>query len=270
MRNAERRIRIRNGAEIAVIIALCVLTVVLEFSDIAYVKDEFQNRMLSKIIQHTVGFIAALLLMRRLRIEFFGKPQNLLFLLPCVLVAVNNFQFSAYFQGKMELVRSAPLDILLFVGYCLTVGLFEECIFRGIVFSVLADLFSTDRKGFLKTYFLSSVVFGAAHLLNGVSLGTLLQVGYAVLTGGLFAFCVIKTKNVLCCAFVHALYNFCGLLYDEQGLGAGVVFDVGTVVTMTIVGVCVGVFVLCHVWKYTDEERKILYKRCGIDGENEG
>lgn len=146
----------------------------------------------------------------------------------------------------------------------MAVGLFEECIFRGIVFSVLAGCFSKDRKGFLKTYFLSAIIFGAAHLFNGFSLGTLLQVAYTVLTGGLFAFCLIKTKNILCCAFVHGLYNFCGLLFDTQGLGTGVVFDVGTVVTMAIVGVCVGIFVLYSVFKYSEEERCALYGYLGL------
>jgi membrane protease YdiL (CAAX protease family) len=156
-----------------------------------------------------------------------------------------------------------------FVGVLVAVAvlpaIFEEIIFRGIVFSVLADRFSKNKKGFLKTYVISSVIFGLAHLFNGFSFGTVLQVGYTVLTGGLFAFCLIMTKNILCCALVHGVYNFCGLLFDHvQGLGNGVVFDLGTVITMAVISVVVGIFVLYKVYHYPDEDRKDLYARLGI------
>ena len=108
------------------------------------------------------------------------------------------------------------------------------------------------------TYVVSSVVFGLAHILNGVSI----QIAYTILTGGLFAFCLVKTKNIFCCAAVHAVYNFCGLLFDEMGTGA--VFDVGTAVTMLIVSVLVGIFVLWKVWTYSEEERTSLYQKLGV------
>lgn len=213
--------------------------------------------------------------MGRLNVRLFGKPQKWLYLVPCLIVAIDNFQFSAYFHGEMTLVHDKPTDILLFGGYCLSVGLFEECIFRGVFFALLADAFPHNKKGFLWTYFLSSAIFGLTHIFNGFSVGTLLQMGYSVLTGGLFAFCLIKTKNVFCCAFVHGLYNFCGMLFSEFdagkgfiGLGSGVVFDTGTVITMLIVSLLVGIFVLYKVMTYTERERAVLYEKLGVKSEN--
>jgi membrane protease YdiL (CAAX protease family) len=145
--------------------------------------------------------------------------------------------------------------------------MFEECIFRGVIFSILASRFTKDRNGFWTTYLFSSGVFAIAHLFNGLSFGTILQVGYTFLTGGLFAFVLIKTKNLLCCGLVHAIYNFCGLLFEtpeRMGLGSGVVFDLGTVLTMLIVSVCIGLFVLVSVYKYSDEERGVLYQKLGV------
>ncbi len=250
--------------EIVVILLLCVATIALDFLNISVLPDEFRNRILVKIIQQSCGIGAAILLCIRLKIRLFGRIENSLYLLPCLLIAIDNFQFFAYFSGKMQLVRISVWDILLFAGYCLSIGLFEELIFRGIVFSIIAGLFSKDRKGFLKTYIISSVLFGVSHIFNGISLGTLLQIGYTILTGGLFAFCLIKTKNILCSAFVHGLYNFCGLLFDSNGLGTGVVFDIGTVITMLLVSVSVGMFVLYKVWKYSEIEREELYSRLGV------
>jgi membrane protease YdiL (CAAX protease family) len=109
------------------------------------------------------------------------------------------------------------------------------------------------------------------HLFNLFSgagvVPTLLQVVYTTLMGGVFAFVLMKTKNLLCCAFVHALYNFGGLLLDStqrMGLGSGIIFDLGTVILTVILGICIGAFILYNVYKYSEAERSILYKRLGI------
>lgn len=268
VQNSKTRKNICNYIIIAIIIILMVCAAVLDFIKITYSRNPLHNRLIARIIQQSCGALAGTLILRRLNIRLFKKPQNCLYLIPCIIIAVDNFQFSAFFSGKMQLLYNKPIDFLLFFGYCMFIGLFEEIVFRGIIFSIIAGLFIKDRKGFLQTYVVSSLVFGLAHLFNGFSAGTLLQVGYTILTGGLFAFCLIKTKNILCCALVHGLYNFCGLLFDaQQGLGNGVVFDVGTVITMATVSVAIGIFVLYHVWKYSDAERKELYFRLGIKEE---
>lgn len=259
--------KVKDYIEIIAIVLLCGASVALDFLHIPYLKDELQNALLSKIVQQLCGGFAAILIMLRIKIKLFARPQKLLYLIPCFIIAIDNFQFCSFFSGKMQLINTQPLDILLFIGYCLVVGLFEECIFRGVIFSLLAGWFPKNKKGFLLTYIISSVVFGLAHLLNGFSINTLLQVGYTILTGGLFAFCLIKTKNILFCALVHATYNFCGLLFGKEsalGLGTGVVFDLGTVLTMLIVSILVGVFVLYKVFTYSEEERIDLYKKLSV------
>jgi hypothetical protein len=47
-------------------------------------------------------------------------------------------------------------------------------------------------------------------------------------------------------------------------MGTGVIFDMGTVLTMLIVSVVVGAFVLWKVWTYSNEERTMLYKKLGV------
>ena len=254
---------IRNILQIAVILLFCGLTLALDYIKIEYVLHELRNKYLSKIVQQACGGVAAILLMKRLNIRLLGKPQNLLYLIPCLLIAIDNFQFYSYFSGNMTLIHKEPIDFVLFGLYCLSVGLFEECIFRGVIFTVVAGFFSKDKKGLWWTFVCSSVIFGLAHIFNG----NILQVGYTILTGGLFAFALMKTKNILCAAFVHALYNFGGLLFETAehfGLGNGVVFDTGTAVTMLVVSLVLGAFVLYSVWKYTEEEQADLYKKLGV------
>ena len=252
-----------------IILLCCALAVVLEMVQINYANDEVVQRFLSDIAPLLVGSVAVVLLIKRSGAKLFGSAENLLYLIPCLIIAIDNFPFYSYFQGNMQIIHGRVEDYLLFTIYCLCVGFFEECIFRGIVFGVIASYFANDKKGFLKTYVVSSIVFGAVHLLNifaGANPGaTLLQVGYSTLTGGLFAFAFIKTKNVLFAAFTHAVYNFCGLLFSaQQGLGAGVIFDFPTGLIMAIVSVVVGALVLYSVWNYSDEERNRLYQKLNI------
>jgi membrane protease YdiL (CAAX protease family) len=218
---------------------------------------------IASILQQTIGVIAVLMIVKTLGLKLFGRISGWLYILPCLIVAIDNFQFYAYFQGKMQFVQTQAVDVLLFAVYCTMIGLFEELIFRGVLFSVIAGYFSDDKKGLWKTFILSSLIFGGAHLFNllyGAGIGaTLLQAVYTTLTGGLFAFAFIKTKNILIPAFLHAVYNFCGLLFSEQGLGLGAVLDFGTGVTMAIVGVVVGVFVLYSLYKHPEKEQKELY-----------
>ena len=253
--------------QIVIILALCVVTISLDFFKIEYSTNALHNKYISKIIQQGVGVIAIVLLLRRMNIKLFGFPQKWLCLIPALIIAVDNFQWSAYLSGKMELVNNQPIDFILFGAYCLAVGTFEECIFRGVIFTVLAGQFSKDKDGLWKTFIVSSLIFGAAHLLNGISFLTILQVGYSFLTGGLFAFVLLKTKNIFCCGFIHALYNFCGLLFetaDRMGLGNGAILDFGTMCTMFIVCALVGLFVLSSVNNYSSEEQTELYGKLGI------
>lgn len=255
----------------ACIVLFSVAMLIFEFVPIEYNADPLRNEWISRIVCQLFGILAALCLLIAMNTHLFGKPKKLLYLIPAILVAVDNFQFFAYFSGKMQLVRAETWDVILFLLYCFGIGVFEEFIFRGSVFALLADAFPNNKKGLLYTFFFSSIIFGVSHLFNiltGANIGgTLLQVGYSILTGGLFAFVLLKTKNVLCCAFVHAVYNFCGTLMETPanlGLGSGVVLDLGTGITMAIIGTVVGLFVLYSVFTYSENERIELYKRLGI------
>lgn len=256
----------REGFFTALIIALCLIMAVLEAVEIRYTADKVKNKLIGDTLPLVLGAVAVVVLMIRGGSGLFQKPQKLLFLLPCMLVAVNNFPYASHFSGKSELTHATAGNLALFAAYCLMVGVFEECVFRGVLFPLLAGCFNADRKGVILTFFLSSVIFGASHILNlfvGAGLvPTLLQVGYSTLIGGLCAFALMKTKNILSCILVHATYDFAGLMLPT--LGGGAVFDLATGFCMGIVGVLVAAFVLWSVFRYTEDEREALYARLGF------
>ena len=251
------------------VVILCALTLLLSVCPIQYADNTRRNVWLASIVQQSLGFFAVVVLCKILKLRIFGKISGWIYILPCLIVAIDNFQFYAYFQGKMQWITFEWVDVCLFVLYCICIGLFEEAVFRGVVFSVIAGYFSKDKEGLIKALVVSSFIFGLAHLFNlfyGAGfLGTLLQVFYTTLTGGLFAFVFIKTKNILVPAFLHAVYNFCGLLFTVQGLGTGAVLDFGTGLIMAIVSVCAGAFVLYSLCKHPENERKELYIRLNLE-----
>jgi membrane protease YdiL (CAAX protease family) len=259
---------IKNKIVDVAIVAFLVLTVLFEFVKIDFCANDLHNGFLQKILGLVFGTVAVYAVMLRINVKLFSKPEKILFFLPCLVVAVNNFQFYSYFSGNMTLVHNGFWDFFLFAIYCIAVGLFEEGVFRGVITPLIASFFPSNKKGLWCTFILSSVVFGCVHLFNLFSgagfVGTILQVGYSILTGGLFTFVLFKTKNIFLCAFTHAIYNFGGQLFSPQGLGAGVVFDATTAWCMAIVGVIVGVFVLISVAKYSSEEQAKLYEKFGI------
>ena len=258
----------KNNAFIFVALC-CALTIVFSFVDVSYSQNERVDKLVGLTTPLLFGSIVVAFLLKKEKSGLFSRPCKLLFLLPCLLVAVNNFPFVSYFTGKSAFDKVGGMEIFSFVFYCVLVGFFEEGIFRGIVFPLLAERFPKNRKGVILTFFLSSGLFGLAHLFNlfaGAGIGGVaLQVCYSTLIGGLCAFALMKTKNLLCCAFVHTTYNICGLALDlELGLGLGVVFDLPTALMMAGVGVAVGIFVLYGVFTYSEEERICLYQRLGF------
>ncbi len=271
MPKSNEKTSIGNIVAWSIIAVLGAVLLLITIFPLRYSADGLRNKWLETAIRQLICALIIVGLLYFMKIRLFGRIRQIVFAIPCLLVAINNFPFISYFNGNMGFARAEFQDIACFALYCVSVGLFEEFVFRGVVFSALASVFTKDRAGLIKTFVVSSVLFGVVHLSNlfgGAGLvPTLLQVVYTTLMGGVFAFVLIKTQNLFCCAFVHALYNFGGLLLDtpaRMGLGTGVVFDTGTVILTVILGICVAVFILYHLRKYPEAERSILYKRLGL------
>ncbi|MBR7100532.1 MAG: CPBP family intramembrane metalloprotease [Clostridia bacterium] len=150
-----------------------------------------------------------------------GFAKALLWSVPCFLVAVVNFPFSALISGTATLKR---LDLLwFFIAKCFSIGLMEELFFRGLALPVLLKKLNKHRHGVLLSVILSSAFFSCMHLLNlfmGANVGaTLLQLGYTFLIGCMFAVLFLKTDNLWLCVLIHTLFNVGGVIVTELGMG---------------------------------------------------
>ena len=141
--------RIKQTITMLIVLVLCGIMAFFELGTVKLLTDDEQNKWLLKIIQQTCGSIAVLILLFAMRIRLFGKVQKWLYLLPCIIIAINNFQWWAFFKEEMQIIRTDFTDWTLFTLQCVLIGLFEELVFRGVLFALIAGVFSKDRKGLL-------------------------------------------------------------------------------------------------------------------------
>jgi len=227
----------------------------LELVKIDFFGDEKLSGMVKSILTRGAGGVLAIMLMKRLGygrlINPCGKPfwRPFLLTLPCLLVCVNNFPFIGIISGGARVTSSAG-TVALFALECLSVGFFEETVFRGIIFLIFLEKAKSEREVF-RAILLSSAVFGGVHFFNvlaGAGIApTLLQVGYSFLIGGMWAVALLHYGHIWPCAAMHAIYNFGGMLIPNHG--EGLVWDTYTVIITAALAVIVGIYVLFYLFK---------------------
>ena len=149
------------------------------------------------------------------------KPKMWLWCLPCLLVALVNFPYTALINGDVSFLH---LDFLwLYILYVIGIALVEEFVFRGVLLFLLLDVFRRQRLKYFLSALITSLVFALFHLTNifaGMDVGTaLLQVTYTFLIGGMLSVTALKTKSVWPCIIIHAIFDFGGLLTETIAVG---------------------------------------------------
>ena len=158
---------------------------------------------------------------RRLMIFTSDFPKMLLWSLPCFMVALVNFPYSAIISGEASIGR---VDLIgLYILYVVGVAILEEFIFRGSLFVLLNDLLRNKKHKPLFIALIGAAAFSLFHLTNlfmGADvLATLLQCSYTFLIGGMLMVTIMKTKNIWLCVLIHAIFDFGGLLIIHIGNG---------------------------------------------------
>ncbi len=220
---------------------------VLELAGVQLLGDETANKMLTGGMLRIAASVLLVVAVIRMRIDCMGfqgcSLKNLAVVAPCLLISLNNFPWIDALGGKLSLTR--PELVALLALECLSVGLFEELFFRGIVFPHMLRKRSGTKEGIFRAVIYSSALFSAYHLLNlfaGSGFGAVaMQMGYTFLFGGMLCFVLLWTKNIWLCALLHAVYNFGGMYYSE--LGTGNIWSLGTILLTVFVSLAVAAYI---------------------------
>ena len=187
------------------------------------------------------------------------RASALIFIIPALAVAINNFPWVSLAMGDCSFGGSVG-DILFFAFSCFCVGFFEELAFRGCALMLLLKSRTATKLKIFMAIFWSSVVFGAVHLVNIFTASpgaVILQIGYSALIGALCCTVLLETGNIWLCVFTHALYNFAGGVIPT--FGEGTIWTGPEIAITAIVGVAVAVYSVVRFIKMPIERAEELF-----------
>ena len=195
----------------------------------------------------------------------FVKPvgKNILFILPALVIAINNLPIIPLCRGLSSV--TAPADkILLLLCECMAIGFFEEMAFRSVVMLGIMENKRRVRKDVVFAILISAAIFGLVHALNLIanpSVMIVLQIFYSAAIGAMCSVVLLLTKNVWACVMLHGLFNFMGALIGECGEGRGFFEDAPTQILTAVIALAViGIYVWLFI-KYDVKEADGFYSQ---------
>ena len=164
--------------------------------------------------------------------SFKGNLKSFLYFIPLLAILTVNL-----WNGiKMN---TSVINTILFIISMLCVGFLEEIIFRGFLFV------SMSQNGLKSAIVMSSITFGIGHIVNLLNGGdfvpTLLQVFYAIAIGFLFTIMFYKSKSLIPCIIVHAVFNSLSIFSIENN---NITFDVIICIFLCVVSIGYALWIL--------------------------
>lgn len=242
-----------NKTKRAVCITLfCVLAVFLVLYEL-FLKNilfgelgEWERSMTDMLITRAVGggiFLVFTVYLGYRVLYPITRPvgKNILYILPALVIAVNNLPIIPLVLGKSEIVAGYDKILLLFLE-CMAIGFFEEMAFRSVIMLGIMENRRKTKKDILISILLSSAIFGLVHIVNifiSPSLMVVLQILYSALVGAMCAIVLLLTRNIWACVVLHGLFNFFGALIGECGKGRGFFDDPPTQILTAVIAIAV-------------------------------
>lgn len=160
----------------------------------------------------------------------------LVFLIVAMLCSASAYMLRKYF-GNEDWVLNPKLSAgLVFEGiwWNLKSVLFEELIFRGVIFYILIK-----RIGVSKAILISSVAFGIYHWFSFEVLGNPVQMIYVffitAIVGSIYAFGYTQTGSLYATIAMHWGWNFTkGFIFSDGSIGKGILLPVKTGPDITV------------------------------------
>ncbi len=170
-----------------------------------------------------------------------GKNLKAFFvLLPLVIVCINNFPIVAILTSSAKL-QNKGVTYFYYLLVCLSIAVYEEVIFRGIIYKVIAE-----KTKDIWAVLLSALVFSLAHLINAFSLNIgqiLMQLGYSFLIGAACSVAFKFSGGIYLPILLHFIYDIGGLLI-EYGLVAGNIWNTASIVFTAIIAVVTFIYTI--------------------------
>ncbi|MBN2300265.1 MAG: CPBP family intramembrane metalloprotease, partial [Acholeplasmataceae bacterium] len=239
MNAKNRNITIHTYQKI-IVVFMIVLMIIFSFVDFHLFDNIKDETMVTNAILRILGGVVIIIILVALgysnifRFKSLGK--SFLIIIPALIISINNFPMIAFFDGRATLTDPV-YRVYLFLIECLTIGFFEEIIFRAMILLFLLEKLEHQKNGVLLSIVFSSMLFGFIHVFNlysGAGIAdTFLQMGYSFLIGMMWAVLFLKTRNLWLIMFLHATFNFFGQVMFYLGHVNGR-YDIYTIVMTSL------------------------------------
>lgn len=122
--------------------------------------------------------------------------------------------------GIQNFIIPNAVDLFLVALMMISVALFEELLFRGLLLNTFLNRFDNTTRNMILCVFFSSILFGSSHFINLIVrpellVLTLCQAIYTVFAGVFFAAVYLKSKNLWAVIFYHALFDIASTVFYE-------------------------------------------------------
>jgi uncharacterized protein len=244
------------------IFLLIILMFVLVLIDINVLQNNLDTQMITGSLLRILGGLVFIVIIYGLGHGHIFKIKSLskafLIMIPAFIVSINNFPIVAFLDGRAILTEPIYRIFLFFIE-SLSVGFFEEIIFRGMILVFLLDKLKEEKNGVMISIILSSLIFGFIHVLNifnGASVNsTMLQIGYSFLVGMMWAVLFLKTGNLWLTMLLHATFNFFGQVMFYLGTVDGR-YDLFTILLTIIIALFA---VIYTIWIFKQIKDKTVF-----------
>lgn len=244
-----------------------ILLLLVELFNFKHAVDTKEYELVYGILSRIFGAAVCMLLMKYCRFDYLFSLKGvdrsaLLFVIPCLIISINNFPFVPVLSDGIAFDAKWYL-VLLYVIECLFVGLFEETAFRGCVFMLMLEKRHKTRADVFFSVVFSSLVFGAIHIVNLLAgagiVPVVLQLGYSFLIGAMCAIALLITRSIWVPVILHSLFNFAGGVIPSF-LEGFKIWTKGEVILTVIVSVIVAAYVVFLFFKYDLKKMQQIIK----------
>lgn len=103
--------------------------------------------------------------------------------------------------------------------FCITYPIFEEILFRGVIFMILVNSQLISNKFGMEIFSMifSALLFGIMHFQYfGFKMSSVRYVILAFIGGYVFSYLVLRTQSILPTMFLHMIFNTSAILFTKH------------------------------------------------------
>jgi membrane protease YdiL (CAAX protease family) len=188
------------------------------------------------LLTHIVTLLLTVLIMWKLSlIQNAGFTKNgfikgIIMGLPFLALGIISVLFSNSGTDWSVIKRPSVYILFMFTANMFMVGAAEEMLFRGLILNNMLLKWGSNKRGIMKSVWLSAIIFGAMHIINIFALPyaitVIVQAVNAAFASILFAAVYLRGKNIWSVIVVHALVDWIALILPTCSTSASSIIAV--------------------------------------------